>query len=88
MLLTALCLASATLHAQRCPADEVTQWRPRSVKLASETSPADRAAMAPMLTAAEALARNTTYGKAHGFTVTPTWYCRGSSPGLAWTVRN
>src|SRR5688572_19712561 len=61
--MTTLSLASATLRAQRCPTDELTQWRPRSFRFASETSPAERASMAPMLTAG-AIARNTTYGKA------------------------
>jgi hypothetical protein len=38
--------------------------------------------MAPRLSAAEAIARNTTHGKPRGFTVTPTWnYSAGVAPG-------
>lgn len=71
--LAVLSLATSALNAQECPPNEVTEWRLRGFRSQPPTAVAQRASIQSTLSAAEAIARKTAYGRPRGFTVTPTW---------------
>jgi hypothetical protein len=80
--LAALSLATGALNAQACPPDEITEWRPRGFRGARPTAAAERTSIESTLSAAEAIARKTAYGRPRGFTVTPTWQYGDASEGV------